>query len=141
MRQLRVDYNLKPALEIDVTLKDENDQLLSIDTEMNNMLMKLAHVRATNRESADMIVRALNSGSLSVDAAQIIDYKAEYDKLFKEQSRLLNEINRSTGMLNNQSFMAKAPQAKIDNEREKLESYRAQYDIVTAQLASVKEKL
>ena len=141
MRQLRVDYNLKPAMEIDIILKDENDQILAVDTEMNNMLMKLAHVRATSKESSEMIVRALNSGSLSVDAAQIIDYKAEYDKLLKEQNRLLNEINRSTGMLNNQSFLAKAPQAKIDNEREKLESYRAQYDIVTAQLASVKEKL
>ncbi|MBR5048783.1 MAG: valine--tRNA ligase [Erysipelotrichaceae bacterium] len=141
IRQLRVDYDIKPSTMIEITLKDENGKLIDADVEMNNMLTKLARVRCTNEQSDDMIVRPLSSGSLAVSASQIIDYQAEYDKLLKEQARLEGEIRRSEGMLNNQNFIAKAPKEKIDNEKEKLESYRSQYDIVTEQLAQVKAKL
>lgn len=49
-----------------------------------------------------------------------------------ELNRLNKEIKRASGMLNNEAFLSKAPEAKINEEKTKLADYEAQ-------LASVKE--
>ena len=78
---------------------------------------------------------------MAVDAAQIVDYHAELQKLNKEKEKLINEINRGEKMLSNENFVKKAPQEKIAAEREKLENYKKQYEIVAQQLAEVVKKI
>ena len=48
--------------------------------------------------------------------------------------KLEGEINRANGMLNNEKFTSKAPEAKIQEERDKLAKY-------TTMLEQVKERL
>ena len=43
------------------------------------------------------------------------------------------EIKRSTGMLNNKGFVAKAPAAKVQQEKDKLASYQEQYELTKKQ--------
>ena len=52
----------------------------------------------------------------------------------KEKDKLHKEIARCNGMLNNEKFTSKAPQAKIDEEKAKLEKY-------SDMLAQVEERL
>ena len=66
--------------------------------------------------------------------AQLVDIEKERERLKKEEERLEKELVRSHGMLSNERFMNKAPQAKIAQEREKLEKY-------TATLEQVRERL
>ena len=40
-------------------------------------------------------------------------------------SKLEGEIKRCTNMLSNEKFVSKAPQAKVDSERQKLEDYQS----------------
>ena len=55
-------------------------------------------------------------------------------ELTKEEARLNKEIARANGMLNNEKFVSKAPQAKVGEEKAKLEKY-------TQMLAQVEERL
>ena len=55
--------------------------------------------------------------------ADLVDVEKEKERLAKEQKRLEGEIKRCTGMLNNPKFVDKAPQAKVDEEKAKLEKY------------------
>ena len=64
----------------------------------------------TNRDVAYALVRA-------------IDYDKELDRLSKELVKVNAGVARGEGMLNNPSFIAKAPQAKIDTERKILDDY------------------
>ena len=43
-------------------------------------------------------------------------------------------------MLSNEKFVSKAPAAKVQEEREKLERYRSQYEIVKEELKEMKNK-
>ena len=52
----------------------------------------------------------------------LIDFEQEIERLTKEQTRLTKEIARAKGMLNNEKFVSKAPEAKVQEEREKLET-------------------
>ena len=55
-------------------------------------------------------------------------------KIEKELERLDSEIKRASGMLSNPNFVNKAPEAKVNAEKEKLEAYTNQYN-------SLKERL
>ena len=61
------------------------------------------------------------------------------ERLKKEEKRLTGELARVNGMLNNEKFMGKAPQAKIDEEKAKLEKYTQMMDQVKEQLARLQK--
>ena len=52
---------------------------------------------------------------------ELIDFDQELERLTKEEARLAKEIARAEGMLSNEKFVSKAPEAKVQEEREKLD--------------------
>lgn len=142
VRSLRVDYNLKPSMDIEVVIKNENNEIMPCIEYINAILQKMCRATWTSVESnEEMAVRPILNGTLNVPLASIINVEEEIEKLTKELKRLTQEIKRGEGMLNNPNFVNKAPEAKVNAEREKLEGYRSQYAIVEKQLADMKNKL
>ena len=64
----------------------------------------------------------------------LVDFEQERERLAKEEVRLNKEIKRAQGMLSNEKFVSKAPAAKVQEERDKLEKY-------TQMLEQVKERI
>ena len=64
----------------------------------------------------------------------LVDLGQELERLKKEEERLKKEIKRAEGMLANEKFISKAPEAKVQEERAKLEKY-------TQMLAQVRERM
>ena len=141
VRSIRVDYNIKPSLQFDIALTDENGVYIKLDDTTSGMLNKLCKVNQNELSGDDLVIRPLKQGKLVVDASQIVDYQAEFNKLNKEKERLANEISRGEKMLSNENFVKKAPQQKIEQEKEKLENYKKQYDIISCQLVEVEKKV
>ena len=54
----------------------------------------------------------------------LIDLEEEKKRIEEERKRLKAEVARCEKMLSNPGFMNKAPQAKIDEEKEKLAKYK-----------------
>ena len=48
----------------------------------------------------------------------------------KEEKKLQGELARVNGMLNNERFLSKAPESKIAEEKEKLEKYNMEKEVV-----------
>ena len=71
---------------------------------------------------------------------ELIDFAQEIERLAKEETRLQKAIARANGMLNNEKFVSKAPEAKVQEEREKLEKYQQMLAQVQERLAGLKEK-
>ena len=57
----------------------------------------------------------------------------------KEKERLEKELARVNGMLNNERFMSKAPEAKVAEEREKLVKYSQMMEQVKERLAQLRK--
>ncbi len=140
IREVRVDYNLKPSAEFDIMLSDLSNEPIATDLEFRKMLLKLCKVNQADSMSGQLSVRPFANGNITLDLSQVIDIEAEKEKLQKEISRLQGEIRRSEGMLSNQNFISKAPEAKIAQEREKYESYKQQYENTVAQLEDLNRK-
>jgi valyl-tRNA synthetase len=58
------------------------------------------------------------------------DYEKEIERLKKEEERLTKELARVNGMLANPNFVNKAPEAKLNEEKEK----KAKYEQMMAQV-------
>ena len=54
------------------------------------------------------------------------------------KERLTKELARSKGMLSNEKFLSRAPEAKVAEEKAKLEKYQQMMDDVNARLAQMK---
>ena len=93
-----------------------------------------------NAKDEEMAVRPILHGTLNVPLAAIINVEEEIAKLSKEVKRLQGEIKRGEGMLSNPNFVNKAPEAKVNAEKEKLEGYKAQYAIVGKQLEEMEKR-
>ena len=55
-----------------------------------------------------------------------------------KKEKLEKELARSKGMLSNEKFISKAPAAKVEEEKAKLEKYQQMMDDVLARLAQMK---
>ena len=61
---------------------------------------------------------------VEIPLGDLVDAEKEMEKLNKQLKDTEDEISRAEGKLNNQGFVAKAPQQLIEKEKEKLNKYR-----------------
>ena len=61
----------------------------------------------------------------------------ELERLKNEEKKLEGELKRVNGMLANEKFVSKAPQAKIDEEKAKLEKYTNMMEQVKERIAQL----
>ena len=71
---------------------------------------------------------------------ELIDFEKEMERLTKEKENLEKELNRVNGKLRNESFLSKAPQKVVDEEKAKLVKYKQMYDNVTERLDNLRKR-
>lgn len=126
IRALRVEYNIKPSLGLEIQIDHQ--------FAFAEHLEKLVKVSLTNNLQGELMVRAYEGGSYSIDGSKLIDKEAEKIRLEKDQARLVSEIKRSEGMLNNKRFVDSAPVSKLEEEKVKYEAYKQQLEVVVEAL-------
>jgi valyl-tRNA synthetase len=82
----------------------------------------------------DLAVETISNGTLYIPSGELSDPAEEAKKLTAEKERLEKELDRSKKMLSNQNFISKAPEAKVQSEKDKMEAYRKQYEAIVERL-------
>lgn len=141
VREIRVEYDIKPSLELDILLKNFDETTEQFNELEQEMLYLLARIKVTETLDGELLSRVYSNGSINVLVSDIVDYEEELKKLEKEEERLNGEIKRSQGMLSNENFTSKAPAAKVDAEKAKLEGYETQLKTVLESIKQTKSKL
>ena len=85
----------------------------------------------------DAVSIVVPDGAVYMPLEDLIDFEQEKERLLKEEERLKKELARVNGMLSNEKFMSKAPEAKVNEERAKLEKYTQMMEQVQERLASM----
>ena len=86
----------------------------------------------------DAVSAVMSQAVIYIPFAELVDIEKEIQRLEKEEQRLVKELARVNGMLKNERFISKAPQAKIDEEKAKLEKYTQMMDQVKERLAQLR---
>ena len=140
IRALRTDMNVAPSRKAKVYVVSENAGVRQIFENGKVFFATLGYASEVCVQSDksgiadDAVSTVIPEAVIYMPFADLVDVKAEIERLEKEEKRLNGEIARCNGMLNNEKFTSKAPQAKIDEEKEKLVKY-------TQMLEQVKERL
>ena len=90
-----------------------------------------------NGIAEDAVSAVLPQAVIYIPFSDLVDIEKEIERLNKEKTRLTGEIKRGEGMLSNANFVAKAPEAKIAEERAKLENYKSMMAQVEERLAAL----
>ena len=85
----------------------------------------------------DAVSVVIPGATLYLPLEDLVDFEKEKERLLKEKERLTKELARSRGMLSNEKFLSKAPEAKVQEEKEKLAGYEQMMAQVEERLAQM----
>ena len=145
IRNARANMNVAPSRKAFVYVVSDKEDVRKTFEEGKLFFASLAYasevmIQADKAGIADDAVSVvIPNATVYMPFSDLVDLSAEIARLEKEEGRLQGEIKRADGMLSNEKFISKAPQAKIDEERAKLEKYRQMLEEVQARLAQLKK--
>lgn len=140
IRNVRAEMNVPPSKKVKVIVVAENDTVENTFTENEVFFATLAHAgqvcigQDKAGVSDDAVSAVIHQAVIYMPLEELVDMDKEIQRLEKEEEKLTKEIARAKGMLANPNFVGKAPQKKIDEEKDKLDKY-------TQMLAQVQERL
>ncbi|MDE7017219.1 MAG: class I tRNA ligase family protein, partial [Lachnospiraceae bacterium] len=129
IRNVRTQMNVAPSRKAAVFVVSDKEEVRKVFAEGKLFFASLAGasevtVQADRSGIADDAVSVvIPNAVLYIPFAELVDIAQEIERLEKEKKRLESELSRVNGMLHNESFMSKAPEAKVAQERAKLEKY------------------
>ena len=143
IRNLRADMNVAPSRKALVYVVSASEDVKNIFNNSLGFFGTLAYASEVKVQSDkagipdDAVSTVIPDAVIYIPFAELVDIDKEIERLKKEEGRLQGEIKRCNGMLNNEKFTSKAPQAKIDEEKAKLVKYTQMLEQVTERLATL----
>lgn len=140
IRNVRTGMNVPPSKKAKVFVVSEDEAVREIFENGKVFFATLGYASDVTVQvdkagiGEDAVSAVIHKATIYMPFAELVDIEKEIERLKKEEERLTKELARSNGMLNNERFISKAPQAKIDEEKAKLTKY-------TEMMAQVKERL
>ena len=144
IRTVRTDMNVPPSRKAAVYVVSDKEDIRKVFDDSSAFFGTLGYasevkVQADKTGIADDAVSAvIHNAVIYIPFADLVDVDKELERLNKEKERLEGEIKRGEGMLSNPNFVNKAPEAKVNAEKEKLAKYKETYAQVLERIDSLK---
>ena len=140
IRNTRTDMNVPPSRKAMVYVVSDNKEITDIFDEGKVFFKTLAYAsdviiqKDKSNIDEDAVAVLIPNATVYIPFSDLVDIEKEIERLKNEQKKLEGELARVNGMLSNEKFVSKAPEAKIQEERDKLAKY-------TTMMEQVKERL
>ena len=140
IRNTRTSMNVAPSRKAKVYVVSTDESLRNIFENGKVFFAALGYASEVivqdnkNGIDSDAVSVVIPNGTIYMPFAELVDIAKEIERLENEEKRLNGELARVNGMLSNERFVSKAPAAKLQEEKDKLEKY-------TQMMEQVKERL
>ena len=144
VRNERAKASKAPSAKINIRLEAKSQEVCDILNSAKPYLLKFTNpnelvITIDKANLENQVVVVLNDLTIYIPTNDLVDIEEVIKKLEGELRKLEGELLRSNNMLNNPNFVNKAPEAKIQAERDKKAMYEEKYNEVKAHLASIKK--
>ena len=143
IRNIRTKMNVHPTKKSKLILVTSKENEANIK-EAEEFLLKLGFASELIFEKDESNIPQ-NAVSIVIDDIkayipfeELVDIKEEIERLEGEKAKLESEVERGEKMLSNPGFVNKAPEAKVNEEKAKLENYKNMLANVIERLESLK---
>lgn len=139
VRTIRSEANRPISKTIDLLIKAKSDKEKVFLIENQSYISRFCNPEQltieTEINAPDEVKTAVVKGAeIFIPLAGLVDIGEEIERLKKEEEKWLNEINRVEKKLSNEKFVANAPDAIVEEERQKGKQYQENYQSVKNQL-------
>ncbi len=141
IRNVRANMNIHPSKKADlIFVTNEYQEEVEKSKEF---LLKLGFGKKItiqkDKKGIDSNAISIISNGIEVymPFEDLVDIKEEIERLEKEKEKLQAEVERGEKMLSNPGFINKAPEEKVNAEKEKLEKYKLELKTVIERLNSI----
>jgi len=144
VRNVRSEMNVPPSRKAKyfIVSPDENlCELFASHKDIYSQLISASEIDVQADKAGipeDAVSVVIPNAVVYIPLEELVDMAKERERLEKEKAKLAKELARSNGMLNNEKFLSKAPQAKVDEEKAKLEKYKQMMEDVENRLTQLK---
>ncbi len=145
IRTVRTGMNVPPSKKASVIIVTESSRIQEIFENSRTFFATLAYASevliqtGTEGISSDAVTALIPEAVIYMPFAELVDIDKEIERLNQEKERLTGELKRVNGMLSNERFVSKAPQAKLEEEKEKLAKYTQLMEQVEERLKTLKK--
>ena len=145
IRNVRTSMNVPPSKKAKVFVVSENQELLNIFENSKVFFATLGYASQVEIQKdksgigEDAVSAVIPQANIYMPFAELVDIEKELERLKAEEKKLKGELARVQGMLNNEKFMSKAPEAKVLEERAKLEKYTQMMEQVKDRLSQLEK--
>ena len=144
VRNIRMEVNapLSSPIDIMIQLEDSNNERILTENEdyVKNFLHPKNLTIAANITAPKLAKTAVIAGAqIFVPLADLVNIDDEIKRMTKEEKDLQAEVERSSKKLNNQGFVAHAPEAVINKEKAKKADYENQLQSVQERIQELKK--
>lgn len=125
VRNIRAEMNIAPGKPLDVMLRGASADAQRRVLENQSFIQSLARLSsltllADGDKGPVSVTKLVEGAEVLIPMAGLIDKATELDRLAKEVAKLEAEIERIEGKLSNEGFVARAPEAVVAKERERM---------------------
>ena len=130
IRNIRTNMNVHPSKKSDLIFIVDDKEYETLLNSSESWIEKLGFGNSIKIEKDETnipkhAVSALANGiKVFIPFEELVDIEEEKSKLQAEKEKLEAEVARSTKMLSNPGFLNKAPEAKVQEEKEKMKKYQ-----------------
>ena len=143
IRNVRTEMNVPVSRKASVYVVSGDEKIRSAFSEGALFFASLASALEVQVQedkagiASDAVSVVIPGATLYIPFAELVDIAQETERLKKEEKRLIGEIARAEGMLKNEKFLSKAPEAKVAEEKEKLQKYTQMLEQVRQRLSQL----
>ncbi len=141
VRNRRAEMNVPPSKKAKIFIETSYEKTFS---EGANFFVRLASASEVELvkgyENDEAVAIITEDARLFIPMDELVDFKAELERLEKEKAGVLKEIAFVSGKLNNEKFVAKAPEALVNEQREKLAKYNEKLAMLEESIAKIQNR-
>jgi len=143
IRTLRSEMNISPGKHVALLLQNGSEEDRSLFARHLSLIQALGKISETkwladNDPIPESITTVAGALDIRLPMAGLVDYREEQTRLARELEKMTAEITRIESRLNNADFMARAPEAVVTKDSDRLLELKNAHQRLSEQLDKIK---
>lgn len=143
VRNIRNEVNTPLSKPVPIAIKATTQEIAALLQENSSYITRFCNpetltISTTASVSGEAMSAVISGAEVLMPLAGLINVADEIVRLEKEAAKLVGEVKRVEGKLNNAGFVAKAPEQVIAAEKQKGEDYKQQLEAVNKRIQELK---